>query len=92
MSPLMISILQSEVLMPIKRIVLKYNSEPAETYHTADHMYVALDAASGGYPIRTTILEAHEFKTLEAAQKYIVNCEGLIPVELEIDVQETPLI
>ncbi|MBW6122594.1 hypothetical protein KZ843_06765 [Pseudomonas aeruginosa] len=77
--------------MPIKRIVLKYPSAPTETYYTEEHMYVALDSGSGGYPVRSTILNAHDFKTLEAAQKYVGQFEEFKPVELSIEVQEKPL-
>ncbi len=41
--------------MPIKRIVLKYPSAPTESFYTEEHMYVALDSGSGGYPVRSTI-------------------------------------
>ncbi|EMM5100436.1 hypothetical protein ACK249_003783 [Pseudomonas aeruginosa] len=54
-------------------------------------MYVALDSGSGGYPVRSTILNAHDFKTLEAAQKYVGQFEEFKPVELSIEVQEKPL-
>lgn len=39
--------------------------------------FVALDRASGGYPYAAAIGNAHDFKTVEDAQKYIGNHEGV---------------
>lgn len=78
--------------MAIKRIVLKYPTPPTESYYTEDHMYVALDSGSGGYPTRSTILEAHDFKTLEEAQDYVGPFKDFKPVELLIEVKERPLV
>ena len=46
--------------------------------------FVALDSASGGYPYEVnSALQAHDFKTLEAAKKYI-GSDPFVPVMITI--------
>lgn len=47
----------------------KYRDNVYQSSHDAEK-FVALDTASGGYPYGTTIDNAHDFKTVEAALEY----------------------
>jgi hypothetical protein len=60
------------------KTVLMYREKPKETYYNDQHMFVDLDQQSGGYPCRATMLEAHDFKTVEDAAKYDKKGEFII--------------
>lgn len=60
--------------MQIKAIVIKYKdplSEHESRYRSSDDHYVALDANSGGYPYRTSLMRAQHWATKEKAFEYI---------------------
>lgn len=67
----------------VKKLVLMYRQESEEKFHNAGDMFVMLDQASGGYPARTNMLNAHDFKSLDVCQKYDGKGEFII-ASLEI--------
>ena len=64
----------------VKRVVLHSGSEGElqrlgdgwehRVSSTQAHKFVGLDSASGGYPTPVEALDAHDFRTVEAARKY----------------------
>lgn len=75
------------------KVVLQYGraGESTSTYSTVSQheaeKFVALDAASGGYPYATSIDEAHDFKTIEKALEYSRGFAGFHPRTLTITYQ-----
>jgi hypothetical protein len=60
----------------LNKVFLQYGragekfSEYNKVHPSDAEKFVRLDSASGGYPCSTTIDDAHDFKTVEAAEKY----------------------
>ena len=47
-----------------------YRDKPSEAYYSDNDMFVDLDRASGGYPTRANMLNAHSFKDAKEALAY----------------------
>lgn len=65
------------------KLVLMYREQPTESYYDHKHMFVDLNNASGGYPVRVDMLSAYNFKTIADAVKYDSKGEFII-ASLEI--------
>lgn len=72
--------LESKIMQFItrKKVVLMYREPPSENYYTEQHMFVDLDQQSGGYATRATMLQAHDFQTVEKANAYDPKGEFII--------------
>lgn len=62
-----------------------YREKPEESYYTNQHMFVDLDESSGGYPTRATMLNAHDFKTVQKAIQYDSHFNEFIVAKLVIN-------
>lgn len=76
-----------------RKVVLLRYARPDEKGHQrrpsylVDHdgdIFVDLDGPSGGYPTPTEIHRAHDFKTVEAARRYVGSFENFTVCEVEI--------
>lgn len=78
--------------MRFTAIVIKYKVpliDAERRYCNDDDTFVALDAHSGGYPYRTHVLRAQQWKTEADAIRYIgVDVDKFEVVELTFDITE----
>lgn len=55
------------------KIFLQYKNSSSEYYWQEEYMpFVALNYAYGGQPYEVDVDSAHDFKTVESAEKYII--------------------
>lgn len=65
------------------KIVLQYKNSSSVYWDEENYMpFVALDSSSGGYPYEVDIDSAHDFKTVESAEKYIGSGVGKFDVRV----------
>jgi len=61
------------------------STSPSHRVHRSDdEMFVAIDSHSGGYPYGVPINRAHDFKTVEAAEKYRMSFDKLRVREVRV--------
>ena len=64
------------------KVVIQYKNS-SSVYWDEEYMpFVALDSSSGGYPYEVDIGSAHDFKTVESAEKYIGSGVGKFDVRV----------